>query len=90
MKASDFGNIRLSNVRVGCVPSYQSINRSCLGVTGDSKMASEGQEEMDGRPRWLVRKIQGILVDITGVLYNSSEDVGEVIPGSVEAIQKYD
>lgn len=53
-------------------------------------MASEGQEEMDGRPRWLVRKIQGILVDITGVLYNSSEDVGEVIPGSVEAIQKYD
>lgn len=49
-------------------------------------MASE--EETDERPRWLVRKIQGILVDITGVLYNSGEDDGEVIPGSVEAIEK--
>ena len=50
--------------------------------------ASASEEQPDGRPPWLVRKIQGILIDITGVLYNSSEDVGEVIPGSVVAIEK--
>lgn len=37
---------------------------------------------------WIRRKIGGILLDISGVLYNSGEGGGEVIPGSVEAVQK--
>ena len=45
-------------------------------------------EETEGRPPWLVRKIEGVLIDITGVLYNSSEEGGAVIPGSVQAIEK--
>ena len=49
-------------------------------------MASE--KETDGRPPWLVRKIKGVLIDITGVLYNNGEEGGEVIPGSVQAIEK--
>jgi len=40
------------------------------------------------RPPWLTRKIEGVLIDITGVLYNSSEEGGEVIPGSVQAIER--
>lgn len=57
-----------------------------VSVLPASKMASG--EEMDGRPPWLVRKIQGVLIDITGVLYNSGEEGGEVIPGSVQAIER--
>lgn len=45
-------------------------------------------EETDGRPPWLVGKIEGVLIDITGVLYNSSEEGGEVIPASVQAIER--
>lgn len=37
---------------------------------------------------WLRRKIRGILLDISGVLYNSGEGGGEAIPGSVEAVEK--
>ena len=48
-----------------------------------------GIEETDGRPPWIVRKIEGVLIDITGVLYNSGEEGGEVIPGSVQAIERY-
>ena len=47
------------------------------------------REETDGRPPWIVRKIEGVLIDITGVLYNSGEEGGEVIPGSVQAIERY-
>ena len=42
----------------------------------------------DGRPTWLCRKIHGILLDISGVLYNSGVDGGSAIPGSVEAVEK--
>lgn len=59
-------------------------NRSKVVV---SKMAATG-EETDGRPSWLVRKIRGLLLDISGVLYNGSEEGGEVISGSVEAVEK--
>lgn len=40
------------------------------------------------RPAWLARKIRGILLDISGVLYNAGEGGGEAIPGSVEAVKK--
>lgn len=43
---------------------------------------------MAERPIWLRRKIGGILLDISGVLYNASEEGGEAIPGSVEAVEK--
>ncbi len=35
-----------------------------------------------------IRKISGVLLDITGVLYESSKDGGRAINGSAEAIQK--
>jgi len=34
------------------------------------------------------RKISGVLLDITGVLYESSKDGGMAIQGSAEAVQK--
>uniref|UniRef100_A0AC35UEY2 STAS domain-containing protein n=1 Tax=Rhabditophanes sp. KR3021 TaxID=114890 RepID=A0AC35UEY2_9BILA len=34
------------------------------------------------------KPIRGFLLDITGVLYNSSDDGGQVIQGSIEAIQR--
>lgn len=77
MIVSDWGRTR----------SQRSINRSCFGYfLPASKMASG--EETDGRPPWLVGKIEGVLIDITGVLYNSSEEGGEVIPASVQAIER--
>ncbi|XP_068746937.1 phospholysine phosphohistidine inorganic pyrophosphate phosphatase-like isoform X1 [Montipora capricornis] len=47
-----------------------------------------GRGEGDERPGWLSKKIQGILLDITGVLYNSGEGSGYAIQGSVEAVKK--
>lgn len=41
-----------------------------------------------GKPRWLCKKVTGVLLDITGVLYNSNEGGGEVIEGSVTAVQR--
>lgn len=32
--------------------------------------------------------VKGFLLDITGVLYNSSPDGGVAIPGSVEAVKR--
>lgn len=43
---------------------------------------------MADRPAWLRKKIGGILLDISGVLYNANEGGGEVIPGSAEAVKK--
>lgn len=69
------------------------INRSHLGYSRPKssrkylKMAASGEEEIE-RPAWLVRKIRGILLDISGVLYNTGEGGGEVISGSVSAIKK--
>ncbi|XP_063611854.1 phospholysine phosphohistidine inorganic pyrophosphate phosphatase-like isoform X1 [Penaeus indicus] len=37
---------------------------------------------------WLEKPIKGVLLDITGVLYESGEGIGTVIPGSVEAVEK--
>lgn len=51
-------------------------------------MATSGEEEIE-RPTWLVRKIRGILSDISGVLYNTGEGGGEAISGSVEAVKKW-
>lgn len=51
-------------------------------------MAAGTIREEDGRPTWLCRKIHGILLDISGVLYNSGGDGGSAIPGSVEAVEK--
>ena len=48
-----------------------------------------GRGEGDERPGWLSKKIQGILLDITGVLYNSGEGSGYAIQGSVEAVKKW-
>lgn len=45
------------------------------------KMVS--REEMDGRLFWVVGKIEGVLIDIIGVFYNSGEEGGEVIFGFV-------
>lgn len=35
------------------------------------------------------RKISALLLDITGVLYNSGEGGGHVIPGSPQAVARY-
>ncbi|XP_058958867.2 phospholysine phosphohistidine inorganic pyrophosphate phosphatase [Pocillopora verrucosa] len=43
---------------------------------------------MADRPAWLRKKIGGILLDISGVLYNANEGGGEAIPGSAEAVKK--
>ena len=51
-------------------------------------MAAGTIREEDGRPTWLCRKIHGILLDISGVLYNSGGNGGSAIPGSVEAVEK--
>ncbi|XP_042891799.1 phospholysine phosphohistidine inorganic pyrophosphate phosphatase-like isoform X2 [Penaeus japonicus] len=37
---------------------------------------------------WLDRPIKGVLLDITGVLYESGDGKGVVIPGSVKAVEK--
>ncbi|KAK4295250.1 hypothetical protein Pmani_032178 [Petrolisthes manimaculis] len=37
---------------------------------------------------WLRSPIRGVLLDITGVLYESSADHGTVIPGSVKAVNR--
>ncbi|CAL4149297.1 unnamed protein product, partial [Meganyctiphanes norvegica] len=37
---------------------------------------------------WIEKPIKGVLLDITGVLYESGEGLGTVIPGSVEAIAR--
>ncbi|KAG7170549.1 Phospholysine phosphohistidine inorganic pyrophosphate phosphatase-like 2, partial [Homarus americanus] len=37
---------------------------------------------------WLSEPIKGVLLDITGVLYESGEGFGTVIPGSVEAVER--
>ena len=34
------------------------------------------------------KPIKGVLLDITGVLYESGEGFGTAIPGSVEALSK--
>lgn len=35
-------------------------------------------------------RVRGFLLDVTGVLYNGSEDgCGTVIPGSVEAVERF-
>ncbi|XP_071949141.1 phospholysine phosphohistidine inorganic pyrophosphate phosphatase-like [Antedon mediterranea] len=49
-------------------------------------MASSGYHEGD----WYKssKDIQGILLDISGVLYNSSDDGGVAIPGSVQAVNR--
>lgn len=78
------GSDRLGIGPVRTSTRYQSImSRSFFPA---SKMASG--EETGKRPPWLIRKIEGVLIDITGVLYNSSEEGGEVIPGSVQAIER--
>lgn len=51
-------------------------------------MAAGRIREDHGRPTWLCRKIHGILLDISGVLYNSGGGSGSAIPGSVEAVEK--
>ncbi|XP_048585614.1 phospholysine phosphohistidine inorganic pyrophosphate phosphatase [Nematostella vectensis] len=42
----------------------------------------------DTKPKWLERNVSGVLLDISGVLYNSGKEGGEVIPGSVEALER--
>ncbi|KAK7081838.1 hypothetical protein SK128_017367, partial [Halocaridina rubra] len=37
---------------------------------------------------WLEKPIEGVLLDITGVLYESGEGIGTVIPGSVNAVKR--
>lgn len=37
---------------------------------------------------WLDNPVEGVLLDITGVLYESGEGFGTVIPGSVNAVQR--
>lgn len=37
---------------------------------------------------WLKSPVKGVLLDITGVIYNTLEDKVLPIPGSIEAIQK--
>ena len=50
-------------------------------------MAASGAEGSE-MPPWLVRKIRRVLLDISGVLNNAGEGIGEAIPGSVEAVKK--
>ena len=38
---------------------------------------------------WLRNPVKGVLLDITGVVYNTTGEVVHPIPGSIEAIQKY-
>lgn len=40
------------------------------------------------RPTWLQTELKGVLLDIYGVLFNSSDDGPVPIPGSVEAVKK--
>ena len=40
-----------------------------------------------GKPRWLQREVKGVLLDITGVLYNGGEKAEE-IPDSIKAVQR--
>ena len=37
---------------------------------------------------WIRRPVKGVLLDITGVIYNTTTDSVLPIPGSIEAIQK--
>jgi phospholysine phosphohistidine inorganic pyrophosphate phosphatase len=37
---------------------------------------------------WLSRPINGVLLDITGVLYNSGSGDGEAIAGSIDAVER--
>ena len=41
-----------------------------------------------GKPRWLQREVKGVLLDITGVLYNGGEKAEE-IPDSIKAVQRW-
>ena len=41
------------------------------------------------KPIWLEKAVKGVLLDITGVLYNSGQGSGEAIPGSINAVNRY-
>lgn len=38
---------------------------------------------------WNLKKISGVLLDITGVLYDSGPGGGTAISGSVEAVKRF-
>ena len=42
----------------------------------------------DDTPKWLKTKIRGVLLDISGVLYNSGIDGGSLIQGSDKAVKR--
>lgn len=37
---------------------------------------------------WYDSAIKGVLLDITGVLYNSTDEGGVPIPGSIDAVKR--
>lgn len=37
---------------------------------------------------WQGSLLKGILLDITGVLYESGDEFGSLIPGGIEAVQR--
>ena len=43
---------------------------------------------LQSKPGWLQKAVKGVLLDITGVLYNSGQGLGQAIPGSINAVQR--
>ena len=43
---------------------------------------------LPSKPGWLQKPVKGVLLDITGVLYNSGKGLGQAIPGSINAVER--
>ncbi|CAB4005495.1 Phospholysine phosphohistidine inorganic pyrophosphate phosphatase [Paramuricea clavata] len=43
---------------------------------------------LQSKPGWLQKAVKGVLLDITGVLYNSGQGLGQAIPGSINAVER--
>jgi ribonucleotide monophosphatase NagD (HAD superfamily) len=43
---------------------------------------------LQNKPEWLQKSVKGVLLDITGVLYNSGQGLGQAIPGSITAVER--
>ena len=53
--------------------------------TPNNKRLARKQKGMS----WLTKPLSGLLIDITGVLYESGTGGGTAIPGSSAAIERY-
>jgi len=55
-------------------------------IPNNKRYARKAEKELMS---WLTKPLSGLLIDITGVLYESGAGGGTAIPGSPAAIERY-